>query len=666
MKHLTAPARGAQQAITVMLVSAGVVVPPILSSPAPAQVFAGAPTEQAAGLNIAVDPADLATPYATANATNFSQSTSFPAAPTLAVPNGFAVNIFARTGLTSARNLMVAPNGDVFVAEQSAGRVTLLRDADGDGRAEVATTFASNFSRPYGLAMTATDLYVADVNAVWRLPYTAGATAATSRTQITANGALSDAQGHDTRNLVLSPAGDRLYIAIGSRGNIGEEASPRATIQEVRLDGTGLRTYASGLRNPVGMAFAPGTSSLFTVVNERDGMGDELVPDYLAQVVDGGFYGWPYSYIGGNVQPNFAPSLTANGQARIASARVPELLFRSHSSPLGIAFASGTRLPADYRNGVFVALHGSWNAAVPRGYMVVFAPFSNGQPSGGYRIFASGFWASGVSRATVIGRPSAVAMAKDGSVLIADDVANAVWRVSSTTGATTMFGVAPSSAPGAQSFIRLHNGGSAAGTVTLSVRHGVSGAMLGSWTSPSLPPRASLQVGVAAIEAGATPAITAAGSTPYVIEIRSGIDGAVQHVAWDATAGTLENMTRCDSAPASDLKTLINVHTSQIANYPSLIRIYNAGSIAASAQLTLADAMSGAVLTTWSSPTIEPGAMLETAMAAIEAAIALPAGAMSQHVVLTLDPTFPGALQHLVRGPTNIVTNVTDRCVITQ
>ena len=265
--------RGAlRRALILLSLGLGFVDPPLFSGPAAAQVFAGAPTEQAPGLT-------LAAPFASGSAGIFAQTVSFQAAPTLAVPPGFSANVFARAGLASVRNLLVAPNGEEFSAEQFANRVSILRDADGDGRAELVTTFAANFARPYGLALTATDLYVADTAAVWRLPYTSGA--------------LGDAQGHDTRNLTLSPAGDRLYVAVGSRGNIAEEALPRATIQEFRLDGTGQRTFASGLRNPVGVAFHPTSGELYSAVNERDGLGEELVPDYLAKVVDGGFYGWP-------------------------------------------------------------------------------------------------------------------------------------------------------------------------------------------------------------------------------------------------------------------------------------------------------------------------------------------------------------------------------------
>jgi glucose/arabinose dehydrogenase len=213
---------------------------------------------------------------------------------------------------------------------------------------------------------------------------------------------------------------------VGSRGNINEEPEPRATMQEFNLDGSAQRTFATGLRNAVGTAFYPGTSDLYTVVNERDGLGDELVPDYLTKVKDGGFYGWPYSYMGKNPQPRFAekrPDL-------VAKTIVPDTPIRSHSTPVGLAFSTGAMFPAAYQGGAFVGLHGSWNAAQPRGYNVVYVPFVNGKASDSYIVFLSGFWGQGEKKAEVWGRPAGVAMAKDGALLVADDTANIVWRVS--------------------------------------------------------------------------------------------------------------------------------------------------------------------------------------------------------------------------------------------
>jgi glucose/arabinose dehydrogenase len=243
---------------------------------------------------------------------------------------------------------------------------------------------------------------------------------------VTASGALGDGGGHSSRNIVFSPKGDKFYVAIGSRNNIAEDAEPRATIQEFAEDGTHLRTYAAGLRNPVGITFRPGTDELWTVVNERDGLGDELVPDYMTHVQAAGFYGWPYSYLGQHAEP----SLQGKRPDLVAKAIVPDLLFRSHSAPLGLVFYDGKQFPAAYQGDAFVALHGSWNAADPRGYMVVRVPFKDGRPAGGYEAFVTGFRVGSDAPAKVWGRPVGLVVAQDGSLLVADDVSQSVWRIS--------------------------------------------------------------------------------------------------------------------------------------------------------------------------------------------------------------------------------------------
>ena len=344
------------------------------------------------------------------------------------MPGGFHANLFA-DGLRNARWLAVAPNGDVFLAEPGPGIVTVLRDETGSGRATKRATFAAGFEAPHGIAFRPGFIYIADTRAVWRIPYTDGdETAHGAPEQVTPTGALGDGSGHWTRNLAFAPDGRHFYVSIGSSSNLAEDPEPRATVRIFDLDGSGGHTFASGLRNPVGIAFQPGTGTLYTVVNERDGLGDGLVPDYLTHLQDGGFYGWPYSYLGQHPQPRFAERRPDLVQRAIA----PDLLFRAHSAPLGLAFYTGTQFPPAYRGDAFVALHGSWNSAKPTGYMVVRVPFKDGKPAGSYEIFASGFWVAGDSRAEVWGRPVGLAIAKDGSLLIADDVGNAVWRVSYT------------------------------------------------------------------------------------------------------------------------------------------------------------------------------------------------------------------------------------------
>ncbi|MFQ5784988.1 MAG: PQQ-dependent sugar dehydrogenase [Alphaproteobacteria bacterium] len=390
---------------------------------ASANARAGPP---AVGDRFEVRIADLPAPYATASARNPPRRIARPPGAVPDVPPGFRVTLFAR-GLDRPRRLTVAPNGDVLVAESRAGRVTLLRDADGDGVAETTATFARNHDQPHGLAVRGGFLYVADTAGIWRYAYAPGQThAASRRERVTPSGAFGRPGGHWTRNLVFSRDGRRFFVAVGSRGNLAEEAPPRATVQVFDADGGGQRSFAMGLRNPVGIAFYPGSDDLYVVVNERDGLGDELVPDYLTRIEDGDFFGWPYAYLGDHPQPGFAdrrPDL-------VARSKPPDLPFRAHSAPLGLVFYDADQFPPEYRGDAFVALHGSWNAAEPRGYMVARVPFENGRPAGGYEAFATGFWASGKRRARVWGRPAGLAVAADGSLLIADDAGGAVWRVS--------------------------------------------------------------------------------------------------------------------------------------------------------------------------------------------------------------------------------------------
>jgi glucose/arabinose dehydrogenase len=375
-----------------------------------------------------VDPGQLAAPYTTPSAADAPHRVPRPEGAMPAVPPGFHVSLFA-DGLTNARWLAVAANGDVFLAEPDTGGITVLRDSTGAGKAaDTKSTFARGFDRPHGMAFHDGFLYVTDLKGVWRLPYQDGALVASGPAEaVTPPGSFGAVTGgHFTRNIVFSPKGDRFYVAIGSQSNIAEDPAPRATIQEFAADGTHQRTFAAGLRNAVGITFRPGTDELWVVVNERDGLGDDLVPDYMTRVAADGFYGWPYSYLGNHPQPNFAdrrPDL-------VAKAIMPDLLFRSHSAPLGLVFYTGGQFPAEYRGDAFVALHGSWNSANPTGYMVVRVPFKNGKPAGGYQAFLTGFRLNDDAPAIVWGRPVGLAVAKDGSLLVADDVGEAVWRIS--------------------------------------------------------------------------------------------------------------------------------------------------------------------------------------------------------------------------------------------
>ena len=422
------------------LLGAGLLALAVCTAPAVTALAQGTMTRQVrtdpmqtVGAEVHVGMDTLPKPYATPSVDNEAVLVPRPGGQPLRAPRGFTVSLF-RDGVENARNLLVLPNGDVLVAQQKPGTLTLLRDADGDGHAEMAETWAEGFDQPFGLAFHDGAVLVGDLDGVWRLPWTAGTAKAGERRRLTPEGAFGKHGGHNTRSLAVAPDGRHFYVGIGSEGNIGVEPEPRATIQEFRIDGSGQRQYAGGLRNPVGLAFKPGTNDLYTVVNERDGMGDQLVPDFLTSVTPGGFYGWPYSYIGGNPQPGFAgqrPDL-------VKAALAPGLLFQAHSAPIGLVFGDANHFPERYRMGAFVALRGSWNRSRPTGYAIAFvpfdsAPFDKSRPTGTYETFVTGFRVNsrpdGDETPRVWGRPSGLAVAADGALLIADDTSGSVWRV---------------------------------------------------------------------------------------------------------------------------------------------------------------------------------------------------------------------------------------------
>jgi glucose/arabinose dehydrogenase len=360
-----------------------------------------------------VRPDQLAKPYATRSTAKSPGIVRRPSNAAFQLPPGFHIAVFAE-GFEDPRNMALAPNGDIFVAEAAGGRITILRG----GR---HFTFASDVDRPFGLAFTNGFLYVGAESAVLRYAYKPGQTIASGAPQRIAS---LPSGGHATRNVIFSRDGSKLYVAVGSTGNVEVERNPkRAAITEMRPDGSGSRIFASGLRNPVGLALEPQSGALWTAVNERDGLGDELVPDYITDVRDGAFYGWPYSYIGAHEDPRRA------GERRdlVAKSVVPPLLFESHSAPLGMCFYNGTMFPPAYRGNAFVALHGSWNRSALTGYKVVSVPFRNGRPAGGYDDFVVGFLFDVNGKA--FGRPVGLLVLPDGSLLIADDGGNLIWRV---------------------------------------------------------------------------------------------------------------------------------------------------------------------------------------------------------------------------------------------
>lgn len=379
----------------------------------------------------------------------------WPAGVTPTATAGFAVNAFA-TELEHPRWLYVLPNGDVLVAEtnrpptpdppsslirgtlmkrafakagasmSSPNRITLLRDADGDGVAETRSVFVENLMSPFGMALIGDNFYVANADAVVRFPYTRGATRITAAPVKLADLPGAPRNHHWTKSLLASRDGKKLYVGVGSNSNIAEHGmgieAGRAAIQEIDVATGAGRVYASGLRNPVGLAWQPQSGMLWTVVNERDELGSDLVPDYLTSVREGAFYGWPYSYYGAHVDTRVQPQ----DATLVARAIAPDYALGSHVASLGLAFYDGKLLPARYANGAFIGLHGSWNRDPPNGYKVVFVPFANGKPAGPIEDVLVDFLdAQGQAR----GRPVGTAVDQRGAVLVADDVGNMVWRI---------------------------------------------------------------------------------------------------------------------------------------------------------------------------------------------------------------------------------------------
>ena len=392
---------------------------------AAAQTDLSAPNEPV-GHHFLITPEDLPPPYASESVGNRGDLHDRPDPPVLNVAEGFAVNIFAED-FEHPRWLAVGPNGDVFLAQTRPGEITLLRDGDGDGVAELRFTYLDGLTAPTGMAFRDGYFFVADLEAVWRVPYEAGDTEARgNKVPVTQAETLGDQTGHWTRTLAFAPDGATFYVGIGSRGNLDVERSPRATVQVFRDGSPTPETFASGLRNPIGIAFHPQTDELYVVVNERDGYGDDLVPDFFTRIREGEFYGWPYAYAGGIPDPEFADE----APAMVDKTVLPDVLFQSHSAPIGMVFYDGDMFPEDYRGDAFVALRGSWNRSIPTGYKIVRIRFQDGRPVGGYENFATGFWFAGDETAQIYGRPAGLAVAADGSLLIADDTGNAVWRIS--------------------------------------------------------------------------------------------------------------------------------------------------------------------------------------------------------------------------------------------
>ncbi|HEX5606632.1 MAG TPA: sorbosone dehydrogenase family protein [Candidatus Binatia bacterium] len=372
----------------------------------------------------------LPPPNSTRAVANPSTVVPWPKGQTPKAPAGFEVTLFA-DDLDNPRMIYVLPNSDVLVMEsmpqQSQSRIVLLRDSAKRGRPDLRQTFLRRLNMAFGMTLIGNRFYVGNTDGIVVLPYATGETRLQRRPEKILD---LPSGGHYTRNLLADPAGKKIYVAVGSATNVDEqrvdEKDPRrAAILQVNPDGSGMRVFASGMRNPVGMDWEVKTNRLWTVVNERDMLGDELVPDYLTSVRDGAFYGWPYSYFGQNEDPR----KKAQRPDLVAKAIKPDYALGSHVAPLGLAFYNGKTFPEHYHGGAFIGMHGSWNRSNLVGYKVAFVPFENGRPSGAIEDFLTGFIVNPKSR-EVYGRPVGVALWTDGSLLVADDAAGKIWRIS--------------------------------------------------------------------------------------------------------------------------------------------------------------------------------------------------------------------------------------------
>lgn len=386
---------------------------------------------------------------------NVAKAVGWPAGTQPRAAAGLAVTALA-SGLDHPRWLYVLPNGDVLVAETnappkpedgkgikgwfmqramkkagagvpSANRITLLRDADGDGKAETRSVFLSGINSPFGMVLVGNDLYVAASDALLRFPYRDGDTTITAPAQKVIALPAGARNHHWTKNVIVAADGKHLYVSVGSNSNVGENGMDaeheRAAILEVDPAAQRYRVYASGLRNPVGMALEPASGLLWTVVNERDEIGSDLVPDYLTSVRDGAFYGWPYSYYGAHVDERVEPPRPD----LVATAVVPDYALGAHTASLGLAWSGTNTLPPRFAQGMFIGQHGSWNRRPPSGYKLIFVPFVDGHPAGEALDVLDGFLDE---RGQARGRPVGVAVDHRGNLLLADDVGNVVWRVS--------------------------------------------------------------------------------------------------------------------------------------------------------------------------------------------------------------------------------------------
>jgi glucose/arabinose dehydrogenase len=392
--------------------------------------------QDAPGVRHKITLGDLPAPYATKSASNSPRVVRPPAGAQPRVPPGFKIEQYA-SGFSYPRYLVTAPNGDLFVTESYENSIKVLRDSNGEGKPDLSETFAdSGMNKPFGIAFYPPGpepqfLYVANTNGIVRFPYRNGDTKARGPAEKLSaelsGGGIVHGGGHWTRDIAFSPDGKKMYVSIGSFSNVSDNATEadRARIFEFNPDGTGQNVFAWGIRNAVGIKFRPGTNELWMSTNERDELGEDLVPDYISRVQPGGFYGWPWFYLGNHQDPRHK----AKHPELAGKVLVPDVLVQSHSATLNLCFYDGALFPADYKGDIFAAFHGSWNRERRTGYKIVRVPFdeSTGKARGDYEDFVTGFV---TPEGNVWGRPVGITVAKDGSLLFSEDGNKTIWRVS--------------------------------------------------------------------------------------------------------------------------------------------------------------------------------------------------------------------------------------------
>lgn len=399
-----------------------------------------------------MDTLNLPEPYATPSINNFSKVLGWSGGQMPVAPAGFTVSKFA-DGFHNPRWIYVAPNGDIFVAEAatkkpeeveidrfgtaktesqnfgSPNSIIMFRDSNNDGEYEERFVYKTGLNQPFGMLVIGNHFYVANTDALLRFPYDPASTSLQGNGEKLVDLPAGGYNNHWTRNIITNPQQNKIYISVGSASNNGEYGMDkeirRAAILEVNPDGSGEVIYASGLRNPVPMDWEPVTGNLWTAVNERDELGDDLVPDYATHVQKGGFYGWPYAYFG----PIEDPRMKGQRPDLVEKTIVPDIELGSHTSSLGLAFYTGNQFPDKYKNGMFIGQHGSWNRSTLSGYKVLFVPFQNGRPASPAEDFLTGFVVDS-QRGVVYGRPVCVAQIPDGSLLVSDDAGKVIWKVS--------------------------------------------------------------------------------------------------------------------------------------------------------------------------------------------------------------------------------------------